>query len=78
MSDHAERGSASVEARPGQTGEPKAETDVRAAAEEGEMVEVKPERLHDPAVRGLVSSGNSSSSVYLDTVCLPWTKLLFL
>ena len=54
-SDDPEHGSASVTARPGRTGECAAEAGGRAAAEEGEMAEAEPDRLHCPAIRGLVS-----------------------
>ena len=70
-SGNAKRGSVSVAARPGRTGERATEADGRATAEEVEMAEAEPERFHGPAIRGLVSSGNSSSLMcsYLESTC---------
>ena len=62
--DDAERSSASVAERPGRTGERAAKAGRRAAAEEVEMAEAEPERLHGLAIRG---RGNSSSPVYVVT-----------
>ena len=62
--DDAERSSASVAERPRRTGERAAKAGRRAAAEEVEMAEAEPERLHGLAIRG---RGNSSSPVYVVT-----------
>ena len=58
-SDDADRHRALVAARPGRTVERAAEAGGRAATEEVEMAEAEPERLHGPAIRGSISSGNS-------------------
>ena len=54
-SDDAKHGSALVAARLGRTGECAAEEVGRAAAGEIEMAEAEPDRLHGPAIGGLVS-----------------------
>ena len=54
-SDGAEHGSASVAARPERTGECAAEAGGKAVAEEVELAEAEPDRLHGPAIRSLVS-----------------------
>ena len=67
-SDNGKRVSASVAARPRRTGERAAEAGGRAAAEEVEIMEAEPERLHGPEIRGLVSSGNSSDPAHISYV----------
>ena len=54
-SDDAEHGNASAAERRWRTGERVAKAGGRAAAEEVEMAEMEPERLHGPAICGLVS-----------------------
>ena len=65
--DDAERGSASVEESPGRTGKRAAKAGRRAAAEEVEMAEAEPERLHGLAIRGRGRGNSSSSPAYVVT-----------